>query len=362
MHDWSRLWRIQIQMWVYIRSLLKALPLPLSSSSPISSGLTQHPIVLVDLWFVYLTYWVVDSRYGSWPSDHIPACKSSLHCPLGPKRLKAGHKILLENLLCTAMLQPSFEVSSGMSVSSCPAFYLLGYCRFSDLADFLCLSTRNCFLCKITWFWWYSWECCAVSYQTFLYISFFLERLVMFSGLCWILHEDQYQCNWFAERRGRYDSPLRALIILQSPFPVPEHTVFSRVKFLSEIKGFLLLGAEHFPGTATQNETQDKCSWYYTVWWPLFLVIGSFQGFILSNLFIIFSLKWQINWSAITSHDVRVCSTSVSRETQVHKAISFTLFQACPVNPYLIFFAMVTISHHNYEYITTSHTLKRKRS
>lgn len=46
---------------------------------------------------------------------------------------------------------------------------------------------------------------------------------------------------------------------------MPEHTVFSRVKLISEIKGFLLLGAGCFTGTATQNGTQDEYSSYYTL-------------------------------------------------------------------------------------------------
>lgn len=55
-YDCSKLWRIKTQTWVCtMRSLHKALPLPLSSNPPIDSGLIQHPRrVMICIWYIEL--------------------------------------------------------------------------------------------------------------------------------------------------------------------------------------------------------------------------------------------------------------------------------------------------------------------
>lgn len=148
----------------------------------------------------------------------------------------------------------------------------------------------------------------------------------MFSGLCWILYKNQHQCNWCVENREAADMIVPSVHWLHCNhhFPFQNTLFFSRVKFFSEIKCFLLLGTEPFPGTATQNGTKDKYSWNYA----LFLVINTFTGLILSYFKL--TLKWQMSWLTTTPQDARACSTSCWDKCKC--TFCFRHFQASPVN------------------------------
>jgi len=146
------------------------------------------------------------------------------------------------------------------------------------------------------------------------------------------------------QRRGKAWWSPHELIMLQLPFPMPE-LYFSSSEFFFGIRSFLLLRdkktkqkkqnktKKNSLGSPAMSGAQEKhsCTKFFI---HLFFRNNNSWVFILSNLFMIFTLLWQMNWWTIWSHDIKVCLTLVLRKMQMHGSGSFTFFQASPYNSY----------------------------